>query len=43
MFDAKTFRKRVLAREILAGTWLNLGSSITAEIAAQSGLAALRY
>ena len=28
-----TFRSRVLAREFLAGTWLNLGSSVTAEMA----------
>ena len=36
--DPKIFRQRVLARETLVGTWLNLGSSIAAEIAAQSGL-----
>lgn len=36
-FDPQSFRQRVLARETLVGTWLNLGSSITAEIAAQSG------
>lgn len=29
------FRQRVLAREWVPGTWLNLGSSITAEIAGQ--------
>lgn len=31
------FRSRVLSRELVAGTFINLGSSITAEIAAQSG------
>ena len=36
-FDPSIFRQRVLARETLVGTWLNLGSSITAEIAAHSG------
>ena len=30
-------RDRVLKREILSGTWLNLGSSITAEIAGLAG------
>ncbi len=30
-------RDRVLNREILSGTWLNLGSSMTAEIAARAG------
>jgi 2-keto-3-deoxy-L-rhamnonate aldolase RhmA len=30
-------RDRVLARELLAGTWLNLGSGMTAEIAATAG------
>jgi 4-hydroxy-2-oxoheptanedioate aldolase len=30
-------RERVLKREILSGTWLNLGSSITAEIAGLAG------
>lgn len=37
-FDPRSFRQRVLNREPLAGTWLNLGSSVTAEIAASSGL-----
>ena len=32
-----TFRSRVLAREFLAGMWLNLGSSVTAEMAGLSG------
>jgi 4-hydroxy-2-oxoheptanedioate aldolase len=31
------FRQRVLAREWVPGTWLNLGSSLTAEIAGQLG------
>lgn len=30
-------RQRVLKRELMAGTWLNLGSSLTAEIAARAG------
>ena len=30
-------RKRVLAGELLSGTWCNLGSSISTEIAAQAG------
>jgi 4-hydroxy-2-oxoheptanedioate aldolase len=30
-------RQRVLARELMAGTWLNLGSSLTAEIAGRAG------
>jgi len=30
-------RDRVLARELVTGTWLNLGSSMTAEIAATAG------
>lgn len=34
----KTLRERALSGEVLAGTWLNLASSITAEIAARSGL-----
>ena len=33
----KWIRERVLKREILSGTWLNLGSSITAEIAGLAG------
>ena len=37
-FDAAAFRKRARAGERLGGTWLNLGSSITAEIAGRSGL-----
>ena len=32
-----TFRERVLARELVTGTWLNLGSSVTAEMAAVLG------
>jgi 4-hydroxy-2-oxoheptanedioate aldolase len=32
-----TFRERVLAREFLAGFWLNLGSSVTAEMAGLAG------
>lgn len=31
------FRRRVLAREFLAGSWLNLGSALTAEMAGQVG------
>jgi 4-hydroxy-2-oxoheptanedioate aldolase len=31
------FRARVLRREFLAGTWLNLGSSVTAEMAGLAG------
>ena len=34
---AKSFRRRVLEREILAGTFLGLGAAVTAEIAALSG------
>jgi 4-hydroxy-2-oxoheptanedioate aldolase len=34
----KTLRQRALRGELLAGTWLNLASSLTAEIAARSGL-----
>jgi len=30
-------RERVLGREVVVGTWLNLGSSLTAEIAGQAG------
>ena len=30
-------RQRVLSRELVVGTWLNLGSSLTAEIAARAG------
>ncbi len=37
-FDPKAFRDRVLAGERLAGTWLGMGSSIAAEVAAHSGL-----
>lgn len=33
----KYLRKRALAGEILAGAWLNLGSSLTAEMAGQAG------
>lgn len=32
------FRARVLAREWVVGTWLNLGSPVTAELAGLSGL-----
>jgi 4-hydroxy-2-oxoheptanedioate aldolase len=31
------FRARVLAREFLAGFWLNLGSAVTAEMAGLAG------
>ena len=34
----KTLRQRALNGEVLAGTWLNLASSLTAEIAARAGL-----
>jgi 2-keto-3-deoxy-L-rhamnonate aldolase RhmA len=34
----KYLRQRVLQGEILAGAWLNLGSSLTAEIAGRAGL-----
>lgn len=34
---ARSFRERILNREWLGGTFINLGSSITAEIAAYSG------
>ena len=33
----KSLRSRVLAGELVTGTWLNLGSNITAEIAARAG------
>lgn len=33
----KWIRQRVLKRELVIGTWLNLGSSLTAEIAASAG------
>lgn len=33
----KYIRKRVLAGELVTGTWLNLGSSLTAEIAGRAG------
>ena len=33
----KSLRARVLAGELVTGTWLNLGSNITAEIAARAG------
>ena len=36
--DGKSFRSRVLNRELLIGAFLNMGSSVTVEIAAQSGL-----
>ena len=32
------FRQRVLARDWVPGTWLNLGSSVTAELAGNLGL-----
>src|SRR5712672_2286306 len=34
---SSTFRSRVLAREWLVGTWLNLGSPVTAEMAGLAG------
>lgn len=34
----KSLKERALSGEVLAGTWLNLASSITAEIASKSGL-----
>ncbi len=37
MNPSKTFRKRVLAREWVTGTFINLGSPVTAEIAAHAG------
>jgi len=33
----KYLRQRALSGEVLAGTWLNLGSSLTAEIAGRAG------
>ena len=33
----KYLRERALQREVLAGTWLNLGSSVTAEIVGRAG------
>ncbi len=33
----QSIRERVLRRELVTGTWLNLGSSMTAEIAATAG------
>jgi 2-keto-3-deoxy-L-rhamnonate aldolase RhmA len=33
----KYLRERALRREVLAGTWLNLGSNVTAEIAGRAG------
>ena len=33
----KYLRERALQREVLAGTWLNLGSNVTAEIAGRAG------
>src|SRR4051812_27850645 len=33
----KSLRQRALAGRFLAGTWCNLGSSLTAEVAGQSG------
>lgn len=38
MNPSPTFKKRVLAREWLTGTFINLGSPVVAEIAASSGL-----
>jgi len=37
MRGMKWIRQRVLKRELVIGTWLNLGSSLTAEIAASAG------
>ena len=37
MSGAKSFRDRVLSGEWLCGTFINLGSAITAEIAARAG------
>jgi 2-keto-3-deoxy-L-rhamnonate aldolase RhmA len=37
MVKMKWIRERVLSREILCGTFLNLGSSLTAEMAGQAG------
>ena len=37
MNPSKTFRSRVLAREWVTGTFINLGSPVTAEIAAHAG------
>jgi len=37
MNPSPTFKKRVLAREWLTGTFINLGSPVTAEIAAHAG------
>lgn len=34
----KSIRRRALEREVVAGTFLNLGSAVTAEIAGKSGL-----
>jgi 4-hydroxy-2-oxoheptanedioate aldolase len=34
---SSTFRNRVLAREWVVGTWLNLGSAVTAELAGLAG------
>ena len=34
----KSIRERVLRGELLTGTFLNLGSSLTAEIAGRAGL-----
>jgi len=33
----KTFRQRVLSGEVLSGTWLNLASTLTTEIAGRAG------
>ena len=38
MNPSPTFKKRVLAREWVAGTFLNLGSPVVTEISAGSGL-----
>ncbi|HEY5550998.1 MAG TPA: aldolase/citrate lyase family protein [Opitutaceae bacterium] len=38
MNPSPTFKKRVLAREWVTGTFINLGSPVTTEIAASSGL-----
>jgi 4-hydroxy-2-oxoheptanedioate aldolase len=37
MSASRSFRERVLAGELLAGTFINLGSSLTAEIAGRAG------
>ncbi|MHB9038763.1 MAG: HpcH/HpaI aldolase family protein [Armatimonadota bacterium] len=34
---AKNIRERILARQVVAGTWLGLGSSVTAEVIGRAG------